>query len=594
MICAAFQLNGGRQSDYDSVLAAGPKAEAAYNDLVRIKNSTYAPLPRHVQQARCEEPIRTRVSGFDWEGVANRSAFPDDFIRVFLLAGQSNMEGSDAPANRIDEFPEFRGAGATQDNVLYAYCLPAGDRGWGPLHPLESFGPEITFARRLSQHVQSPIAIIKSAVGGTTVFYDWSPHAPEEGQKLYPRTLRLLRESLQDLDARGLRYRLEGVLWHQGENDMLNLSLCMQYAEGLTRLIAQLRHDLNAPQLKWYLGEVSEKGIWGMDHRGNLGMLYEQQQLVLKSDPLLRWVPTSHLAFEVMESGQPHYHFGAQGQLGLGCSFAQAYLLDIGRWPAPRDRRFRHGLPVAEHGRIRLFVMAGQRNVEGEDSFVSEIADEPGFECLMRDQDQVLYRYSLGGGVAASADWEPLGPTGCNFGPELSFGARLRKSITIDGIAIVKFTHSGAQMPDWLPDGSPESHRDLYPRFIDSVRAARDDLTRQGYECILECVVWHAGENDTYFGPYARRYAEWMKQLIDRVRVDLNRANLRWFISEQHPNAPWRNQKTVNSGLNELAASERHVKVLSVSHLSHGPRHFGTRGTLWLGEEMANAYLKEP
>lgn len=293
---------------------------------------------------------------------------------------------------------------------------------------------------------------------------------------MYPRTLQLIRESLQELDKRGLRYRLEGVLWHQGENDMLDRNLQSQYAAGLTKLIVRLRHDLNAPELKWYIAEVSEKGIWGMDHRSNLGILHEQQQQVLKADPLLRWVPTSHLAFEVMGSGQPHYHFGTQGQLQLGEAFADAYLREIGQGPTPIDRRFKPDLPLAKKGRIRLFVLAGQRNMEGEDSFVSEIPADPTFEWLIHDQAAVLYRYSLGGGVAVSGDWEPLGPTGFlgNFGPELSFGARLRKSIASDdGVAIVKFTHSGAQMPDWMPAGSPESHRDLYPRFIAMIRLHR-------------------------------------------------------------------------------------------------------------------------
>ena len=534
------------------------------------------------------------------EGVVGHAASADDVVRVFLFAGQSNMVGADSHADRIDEFPEFRGAGAPQDDVLYTDLLDADDqvsKGWGPLQLRESFGPEITFARRVSEQLQCPIAIIKSAVGGTTVAFDWNPDAPDKGQKLYPRTLQLIRESLQELDKRGLRYRLEGVLWHQGENDMLDRNLHSQYAAGLTKLIVRLRHDLNAPELKWYIAEVSEKGIWGMDHRSNLGILHEQQQQVLKADPLLRWVPTSHLAFEVMGSGQPHYHFGTQGQLQLGEAFADAYLREIGQGPTPIDRRFKPDLPLAKKGRIRLFVLAGQRNMEGEDSFVSEIPADPTFEWLIHDQAEVLYRYSLGGGVAVSGDWEPLGPTGFlgNFGPELSFGARLRKSIASDdGVAIVKFTHSGAQMPDWMPAGSPESHRDLYPRFIAMIRSAQDDLTRQGYECSIDGVFWHSGENDAYFGPYSQNYAKWMHQLIDQVGLDLKRPDLPWFITEQHKDAPWGNLDIVNAGLNEMAVSDSRITIIKTSHLPHALHHFGTTGTLLLGAEMANAYLKQP
>ena len=35
-------------------------------------------------------------------------------VKVFIFAGQSNMEGADAHPERIDDFPMFQGAGAPQ------------------------------------------------------------------------------------------------------------------------------------------------------------------------------------------------------------------------------------------------------------------------------------------------------------------------------------------------------------------------------------------------------------------------------------------------------------------------------------------------
>ena len=101
----------------------------------------------------------------------------------------------------------------------------------------------MTFARRVKQQADFPAAIIKSAVGGTTVAWDWNPDTPDKGQKLYPRTLHLIRESLAELDKRGMRYQFEAVMWHQGENDMLDGNLYKQYADGLTKLVARLRAD---------------------------------------------------------------------------------------------------------------------------------------------------------------------------------------------------------------------------------------------------------------------------------------------------------------------------------------------------------------
>ncbi|MST95338.1 MAG: hypothetical protein EXS33_08765 [Pedosphaera sp.] len=527
-------------------------------------------------------------------------ADPAKPVKVFIFAGQSNMEGADARPERIDDFPMFKGAGAPQPDVLYCTLAPAGQdafKGWSPLQPLRSFGSELTFARLLKKHDDSPLAIIKSAVGGTTVAFDWNPEAPDKGQKLYPRTLQLIREALQELEKRGVKYRLEGVMWHQGENDMLDRNLGTNYSAGLNQLIKQLRKDLRAPELKWFIAEVSEKGIWGMDNRHNLAVLRQQQDKVLQADPLLHWVPTSHLAFEVMGSGQPHYHFGTQGQLQMGEAFTAAYLRSIGRAPATKERAFKNGLPLTGKSRVRLFVLAGQRNAEGEDSFIPEISQSAGFEPLGQAQENVLFRHSLGGGVKASRSWEPLGPVDYlgNFGPELSFGARLRKSIGAkEGVAIVKFTHSGAQGPDWFPRGSPESRRDLYPKFIAFLRESVEDLTRQGYECTLEGVFWHAGENDTYFGPYRQKYAAWMKDLITQVRLDLKQPALPWFISEQHPRAIWKNIEAMNTSLNTMAQSEQRVFIVKTGQLPHGRLHFGTQGTLLLGEELAQAYLKLP
>ena len=528
---------------------------------------------------------------------STRAADAPKPVRVFLFAGQSNMEGADAHPDRIDAYPDYRGAGAPQPDVLFV-TLPregADPRAvWRPLAPRDSFGPEITFTRKVSPRVDSPIAIIKSSIGGTTVAFDWNPDAPETGQKLYPRTLALVRESLDELKKRGFQPRLEALVWHQGENDMLDRRLNTNYAAGLTRMLARLRQDLQVPNLPGFIGEVSEKGIWGMDHRGHLGILRRQQDQVLKADPLLHWVPTSHLAFEVMGSGQPHYHFGTQGQLQLGEAFADAYLDSIGRRTPVPSRAYPGKLPFAKGTRVRVFVMAGQRNMEGEDSFVSQIGQMPGFEALAQPQSSVPFRFSLGGGIRSSTTWEPLSPVRLlgNFGPELSFGAHLRKHLGADeAIAIVKFTHSGAQSPDWSPAGTAEEHRNLYPRFSGFVRTALEDLRKQGHEPTLAGVFWHMGENDTFFDPYLRKQADSMRTLITRVREDFKEPALPWFLSEQHPASPWKNIDVMNQAIGNLTQSTDFVYRVPTAHLPHERLHFGTRGTLLLGEALAQAYL---
>jgi hypothetical protein len=42
-------------------------------------------------------------------------------LRVFIFAGQSNMEGGDSKAKDIKRFPPFAGLDAPQEKVLFSY-----------------------------------------------------------------------------------------------------------------------------------------------------------------------------------------------------------------------------------------------------------------------------------------------------------------------------------------------------------------------------------------------------------------------------------------------------------------------------------------
>jgi len=241
-------------------------------------------------------------------------------IQVFLLAGQSNMEGADAHANRIDDYPVFKGAGAPQSDVLFA-SLPTEDSRepalWRTLTPGESFGPEITFARKLKRSGVAPIAIIKSAIGGTTVAFDWNPAAPTNGQILYPRTLKLVRESLQELDRRGVRYQLEGVLWHQGENDTYFTPYRRHYAVWMQRCISQVRQDFKSPNLPWFISEQHPAAIWKNSDEINRSL-----RAMAQSETGVTMITTSQLPHE-------RTHFGTKGTLLLGDEFAKAYLRQL-------------------------------------------------------------------------------------------------------------------------------------------------------------------------------------------------------------------------------------------------------------------------
>ncbi|MGB0330722.1 MAG: sialate O-acetylesterase [Planctomycetota bacterium] len=224
-------------------------------------------------------------------------------VRVFIFAGQSNMVGSDSRVRDIDRFPPFVGLGEPQEEVRFQYCIGREQKmrsdGWVELEPVNGVvGPELSFAREVTAAIDAPIAVIKCAAGGTHLGGDWNPDEPS-GFEMYPLTMELVRSALADLDREKVPYRLEGVMWHQGENDMFNGDYQRNYGKNLANFVARWREDLDAPELRFYVGELCTKTIWGMDLRPRMHAISVGQRAVTEADPLSEYVPTSHVGVEI-------------------------------------------------------------------------------------------------------------------------------------------------------------------------------------------------------------------------------------------------------------------------------------------------------
>lgn len=134
-------------------------------------------------------------------------------LKVFILAGQSNMEG---PANvstfdYIGDDPAtaallkmMRGAGgkpATADGAWITYLTGAGENNftlngklsagygtmWGadPTKPGDKIGPEFTFGLMMDAAFEEPVLIIKAAWGGKSLHTDFRP--PSAGPYVMPK-----------------------------------------------------------------------------------------------------------------------------------------------------------------------------------------------------------------------------------------------------------------------------------------------------------------------------------------------------------------------------------------------------------------------
>ena len=518
-------------------------------------------------------------------------------LRVFIFAGQSNMVGTHSRVEHIQRFPPFAGLDKSQQDILFSYNLGRETKqtsnGWTALKPTgDYFGPELSFARRVSQNIEAPIAIIKCASGGTALGDDWNPDEPS-GFKLYPLALELVRSSLSELDQKKVAYRLEGFMWHQGENDMFSKEFKPNYARNLTNFIASWRRDLKTPGLRFYIGELCTKTIWGMDNRNNMHAIRTAQKAVADADPLADYVPTSHDAVEIDNNAGLHYHYGTLGQLEHGVNYADAYLRTIGKQPAT-ERPFKVW-PYAKGSAVKLFILAGHRNMEGERAFTQELKTLTGQEALANDNAQIAFKYSLGGGYKTSHGWEPLGPVGCyeTFGPELSF-ARALQGRTLGNIAIAKFTHSGSQMNDWTPQGTTAKDCNLYAPFMAFIKESICEFEAKGHSVELAGIFYHVGENDMAFYPYRKEAARWLQSTVTQSRRDLALPSLKWHVSQQPPPVQeGLDRIDITANFAALAAADPafiHVKVFDVVP-QQDKLVLNTAGILKLGESLAKSYL---
>jgi hypothetical protein len=329
-----------------------------------------------------------------------------------------------------------------------------------------------------------------------------------------------------------------------------------------------------------------------MDLRPRMYAISLGQKSVTEADPLAEYIPTSHVGVEIGGGVGLHYHYGTLGQLEHGVNYADAYLRTIGK--RRKNPRTLTTWPYKRGSKIKLFILAGHRNMEGERAFVQELKTLN--EDLLQDNQEVAYKYSLGGGYKVSDDWEPLGPAGYydTFGPELSFGHVLQAKLS-GNIAIAKFTLSGSQMNDWTPTGSMAESRHIYPRFIAFVKESIQELQDKGHDVELAGVFYHVGENDMSMPPYRANAAKWLHSTVTQSRQDLASPALRWYVSQQPPTDDDRvNSMDVTGDLERIAAADNNLVHIQAFDLPEQEKKFviDTAGIVRLGELIAESYLK--
>lgn len=206
-------------------------------------------------------------------------------VSVFLMGGQSNMEGNtyfqdDDGKDWLKE--AFGELGITDGDCCYegikevktsfyggATWFVGGDsmRGTNTENPFEGkfentkvgfgcgvpalggIGPEVGLAYNLRGHASedNPIYLIKCAFGGSSMDgggnWGWDPEI-SNGKSLYKDQFKIfVDKNLKKIEElEGMKPKIKGFLWHQGENDS-STSAASQYKSKLEKLVGQVRTD---------------------------------------------------------------------------------------------------------------------------------------------------------------------------------------------------------------------------------------------------------------------------------------------------------------------------------------------------------------
>jgi hypothetical protein len=229
-------------------------------------------------------------------------------LKVFILAGQSNMQGHASlrtleylvyNAETAAEYEHWKDREGRWTERRDVWIWTTDGQRYGNLRPgfganEMKIGPELGFGWVMGEHMPQQVLLIKTCWGGRSVKRDFLPPSAdmppaeqlekelqnarkrnpdttieqikERYGKAYADMLTHVKNVLANLQQyfpgyepkRG--YELAGLVWFQGWNDMVDGSQraekYVNYTRRLALLIKDVRKDLNAPNLPVIIGEL--------------------------------------------------------------------------------------------------------------------------------------------------------------------------------------------------------------------------------------------------------------------------------------------------------------------------------------------------
>ncbi len=212
----------------------------------------------------------------------------DKPVKVFILAGQSNMVGAgfvkadpkrnggkgsleylvknSATADRFKNLVGQQGEWVVRDDVWIHYLDRKGRLTVGFGSGEDRIGPELGFGQVVGDAFEEPVLLIKLAWGGKSLAKDFRP--PSSGGEVgpyYTEVVQRTRNVLSELDKefpelKGRGYEIAGFGWHQGWNDRISPAFTDEYEKNMVNFIRDIRKDLGVKNLPFVIAETGMSG----------------------------------------------------------------------------------------------------------------------------------------------------------------------------------------------------------------------------------------------------------------------------------------------------------------------------------------------
>ena len=299
-------------------------------------------------------------------------------VKVFILAGQSNMEGQGAlttldwlgedPAHGhlLGKLKNEEGSWKVRNDVWVYYPRARGGLKKGNLTVGygandEKIGPELMFGQLVGEHFDNQVLLIKTCWGGKSLATEFRP--PSSGGETgpyYQQMLEIVRHALANLkdqfpEYAGQGYEIAGFVWFQGWNDMIKTDRVAEYETNMVNLIKDVRKALKTPNLPIVIGELGAGGEESArenvrmadirkaqaapadrpEFKGSVAFVQTSKYWDETAHSLMKkywikrkWVDEdAHQQFQTM-GNQPPYHYLGSGKIFalIGYGFGQAMI----------------------------------------------------------------------------------------------------------------------------------------------------------------------------------------------------------------------------------------------------------------------------